>query len=249
MKNEDLLVTVITVCYNSERTIRRTIESVLNQTYQQIEYVIIDGKSSDNTLKIINEYTMNDKIKLISEPDQGIYQAMNKGIRNSQGALIGILNSDDWYEKETVSKIVDTYFENRVNDTIIYGTMRLYENNIERYSVYYNHQFLRKQMINHPTCFVSRTIYDKYGVFDETYKAGADYDFMLRIYEAEEQNKVTIFHGIHDVLVNFTLGGMSSTFVAAEEEDRVYYKHGLMNHKRYVRRRIVRRIKKLLHYY
>jgi len=106
------LISIITVCFNSENTIKDTIESVLNQTYKNIEYLIIDGKSSDETLNIIKSFEEkfnNSKItfKWISEADKGIYDAMNKGLKMANGELIGILNSDDWYELETVKIIVE----------------------------------------------------------------------------------------------------------------------------------------------
>ena len=102
-------VSIITVCYNSAATIRRTIESVLRQTYQNIEYIIVDGASKDETLSIIEEYrdALGQRLRLVSEPDQGIYDAMNKGIRMAEGTLIGILNSDDFYEPMAVEHIVN----------------------------------------------------------------------------------------------------------------------------------------------
>ena len=247
---EQILVTIVTVCYNSEETIQRTIESVLSQTYKNIEYIIIDGKSTDNTIKIVNNFIQKGQsIKLVSEKDSGIYQAMNKGIRLSSGEIIGILNSDDWYENDTVEKIMNIYQSNQNKNGIIYGAMRLYENSIESYTVYYNHQFLEKQMINHPTCFVAKSIYQKYGLFDESYRAAGDYDFMLRIFNAEKKEKISIFHGTHDVLANFSIGGMSSSFIAMKEQDIVFHEYGLMNNKRFYSRKIVRYIKRFLRYY
>ena len=104
-------VTIVTVCYNSESTIRKTIESVLRQTYTNIEYVVIDGNSQDKTLDIIREYQecFKGRMKLVSEPDEGIYDAMNKGIRLAEGELIGILNSDDHYEENAVEEIVKAW--------------------------------------------------------------------------------------------------------------------------------------------
>jgi len=101
---KDILVSIITPCLNSKKTIRKTIESVINQTYKNIEYIIVDGESTDGTIEIINEYRekYKDCIKFISEKDNGIYDAMNKGIKLCSGSLIGIINSDDYYETNAV---------------------------------------------------------------------------------------------------------------------------------------------------
>src|SRR5574344_2512884 len=106
------LITIITVCYNSEKTIERTIKSVVNQTYKNIEYIFIDGASSDKTLDIIKKYMKEYSfIKLISEKDNGIYDAMNKGISLSTGSIIGMINSDDYYELDAVESIVNNITE------------------------------------------------------------------------------------------------------------------------------------------
>ena len=108
---KDTRVTIITVCYNSEKTIRKTMESVLEQTYTNIEYIVIDGQSLDTTMQIVKEIAplFGEWIKIISEPDKGIYDAMNKGIKLAKGELIGIINSDDFYEKDAVEKIEEVY--------------------------------------------------------------------------------------------------------------------------------------------
>lgn len=119
-RSSEPLVSIITVVFNGEKYLEQTILSVLNQTYSNIEYIIIDGGSSDATLDIINKYT--DKIDYwVSEPDSGIYDAMNKGISLATGQLIGIINSDDWYELDAVEEIVRAYKD---GSTIIYGFMR-----------------------------------------------------------------------------------------------------------------------------
>ena len=106
----NIKVSVITVCLNSEKTIRRTIESVLSQTYNNIEYIIVDGLSTDSTVDIVNEYiSTGDSIIFSSEKDSGIYEAMNKGIAKSTGDIISIINSDDWLEKDAIYKVVNEY--------------------------------------------------------------------------------------------------------------------------------------------
>jgi len=207
---DEIKVSIITVCYNSELTIERTIKSVLNQTYKNIEYIIVDGKSSDNTVAIAEKYTdeFDGRMTIISEKDNGIYDAMNKGIKNSSGCIIGIINSDDYYEDNAVEIIVENYKNNISEKLAIYygGTAMVKDGTVSRVT-YSNHELLEKKMITHPSCFVTRAVYDEIGVFDLRYSCVADYDFMLR---AKRSGKVT-FIPVKSVVANFTLGGMSST--------------------------------------
>lgn len=207
------VVTVITVCYNSERTIGRTIESVLNQTYTDIEYVIIDGNSKDGTLDIIREYEgrSGGRMRVVSEPDDGIYDAMNKGLRLANGALIGILNSDDHYEKDAVENIVKAW--NGEPMQVVYGLLRLFKGGREDEVSLLSHEFLDERMIWHPSCFVTKDVYDEIGMFDVSYKYVADYDFMLRAYES---GKVT-FKPIYRVITNFSDGGACGTIAGYKE--------------------------------
>ena len=126
---ENIKVSIITVCYNSEKTIRRTIESVLNQTYDNIEYIIVDGASTDQTMDIVKEYEpkFSGRMRWISEPDEGIYFAMNKGIDMAAGELIGLLNSDDTYESNAVKSIRDALVSEPYQ--ILYGFARVYTKN------------------------------------------------------------------------------------------------------------------------
>lgn len=207
---EDIKVSIITVCYNSEKTIERTIKSVLDQTYKRIEYLIIDGASTDDTLIIIDKYkdTFGDRLKVVSEKDEGIYYAMNKGIGLATGELIGIINSDDWYEQDAVENIVKAYEENHNNPcTIYYGkTGMICDGKLLRIEQP-SHEELEEQMISHPSCFVTAKTYKEYGVFDTKYTSVADYDLMLRYIRS---NKVS-FIPVDKHIANFALGGMSST--------------------------------------
>ena len=121
---EDILVSIITVCYNSEKTIYQTMDSVLKQTYSNIEYIIIDGASTDGTLAIIKEFgqRFGARMRYVSEPDHGIYDAMNKGISMAGGDIIGIINSDDYYEPDAVEKVIGAY--SRGDCAVFYGEMR-----------------------------------------------------------------------------------------------------------------------------
>lgn len=225
----DKLVTVLTPCYNSAKTIEKTLQCIEAQTYQNIEYIIVDGGSTDGTLDIIDKYRdrLPQKMTVISEKDSGIYDAMNKGISHANGELIGIVNSDDWYEPDTVEQIVKAYQGNDYE--VVYGMQRTYLDGKEKATVIYHHDFLPQQMITHPTCFVTKKTYEKYGMFDLQYRSAADYDLMLRFWET----KKVVFTPVYRVLSNFQLGGMSSTQVGVQENAALRYRRGYLTKKQY----------------
>lgn len=206
MQEKNIKVSIITVCRNSENTIEKTITHVINQTYQNIEYIIIDGQSEDGTLGIIDNY--RDHIRyIISEKDNGVYDAMNKGLKLASGELIGITNSDDWYEFDTIEKIVDFYEKSNGEIDFLYGNI----------NVFYKEILLFKEeprpkaflcfmpAIPHPSVFIKGNIYKKYH-FDTHYKAGADYDLILKLYK-----KKYVFKNTHLTLSNYRLGGFSES--------------------------------------
>jgi len=178
-------ISIITVCFNSADTIRHTLESIKNQTYSNIEHIIIDGASTDKTLQIVQSFPHVSKI--ISEKDEGIYDAMNKGIQHASGDIIGILNSDDVYANNNVLNIVASLFETTHTDTV-YGDLQYVHpknaNKVLRHwksGKFHLNRFKYGWMPPHPTFFVKREVYNKAGVFDTTLKTAADYEFMLRI--------------------------------------------------------------------
>lgn len=226
---EDILVSVLTPCYNSIKTIKKTLECIENQTYQNIEYIMIDGGSTDGTLEVIEQHRskLPERFTLISEKDNGIYDAMNKGIGLAKGKLIGIVNSDDWYEDDTVEQVVKHYQGNLYE--VVYGMQRTFLNGKEKATFIYHHDFLPEQMITHPTCFVTKDTYEEFGVFDLSYRSAADYDLMLRFFES----KKVAFTPVMRVLSNFQLGGMSSSQVGVRENAKIRYKRGYMSKKKY----------------
>lgn len=226
---EKILVSVLTPCFNSVKTIEKTLECIEKQTYQNIEYIIIDGGSTDGTLELIEQRRsrLPRQFTLISEKDNGIYDAMNKGIGLAKGKLIGIVNSDDWYEEDTVEQIVKHYQGNQYE--VVYGMQRTYLNGKEKATFIYHHDFLPEQMITHPTCFVTKDAYKAFGVFDLKYRSAADYDLMLRFYESQR----VVFTPIYQVLSNFQLGGMSSSQVGVRENATIRYERGFMSQKKY----------------
>ena len=199
------LISIITVSYNAVKTIEETILSVLNQTYHNIEYIIIDGGSTDGTIDIIKKY--QDRISYwVSEPDKGIYDAMNKGIAKANGELIGIINSDDWYELDAVQNVVLEF--NNTRPAIYHGGLNIVKDDIVFYisKASIKIKRLKKGMvINHPATFVCKKIYDEIGVFSTSYKIASDYDFILRAFMKGYE-----FKSINKVLANFRIGGVST---------------------------------------
>ena len=225
------LVSIITPCYNSEKTIERTIQSVLSQTYQNIEYIIVDGASTDNTLNIVKKYEklFAGRMTVISEKDNGIYDAMNKGISLAKGELVGIINSDDHYELDAVENAVQNMEEDRYQ--VLYGLLRYTKQGEEVSVVLYNHNFLNQQMITHPTCFVTKKAYEDLGVYNCKYRSCADYELMLRWWK----DKRVRFKQIYKIISNFELGGMSSTDYAMKEGARLKREYGLISRFSYYR--------------
>lgn len=208
---------IITICFNSEKTIERTIQSVLAQTYANFEYLIIDGASQDRTLDIVKEYEskFDGRLRWISEPDKGIYNAMNKGIAMAKGEIVGIVNSDDWLERDALETIVRCQLDSENLQNAIYcGWINFHYLDGTIQTMKTDHKMLQSwakkyQMagIRHPAVFVPKSVYDKYGVFDERMKVIADVDLILRFY----------FSGVNflypeKVLSNMADGGVSNKY-------------------------------------
>ncbi len=223
-------VSIITPCLNSEKTIRDTIESVLNQTYRNIEYIIVDGGSTDNTVKIIKEYLpkFHGRMKYISEKDTGIYNAMNKGIKMSCGGLIGIINSDDFYQIDAVQNIVE--YMSDAKHQVIYGYLNVIPKKGKSRIAKESHETLPKTMIPHPSCFATRAVYRDYGLYSEHFKLASDYDFMLRLYACPN---IQFIH-VHKVIANFRLGGASDNASINFEVDFIRFKHGVLSVKAFI---------------
>lgn len=226
------LVSIITVSYNSEATIIDTIEGVLNQSYSNIEYIIVDGNSTDTTLSIIQSYESAFEkkgfiYKWISEPDKGIYDAYNKGVKLAQGDIIGIINSDDWYTPNAVEEVEKVF--NNSQFVIVSGEKRKVTFNKEHYGLYYNKKevgkYIHKVMpLNFPATFIHKSVYDKIGYYDTRYKLSADYDLIFRAYKA---NVSFLFTDI--VIVNMrnsgATGQLSSLWVTTEEDQHIRKKN------------------------
>lgn len=218
-------VSVITVTYNSAETVEDTIISVINQDYKNLEYIIVDGLSKDNTLQILDKY--KDKIsKVISEKDHGIYDAISKGIRAATGDIVVALNSDDMYVgNDVISKVVEVFKSTHAD--AVYGDL----NYVDRYDTskvvrkwksksYKKGLFLTGWMPPHPTFFVRKQCYDKYGTFNLSLKSAADYELMLRLIHVHE---IKVAY-LPKLLVNMRTGGQSNMSIKnrfrANREDR-----------------------------
>lgn len=215
-------VSIITPCLNSAGTIRDTMESVLNQTYAPMEYILVDGGSTDGTLEIIKKYEklFDGRLRYVSERDNGIYNAMNKGLRMSRGRLIGIINSDDFYETDAVEQAIRHM--STADCQVIYGYLRIIEKTGTVKYARVAHDSLPKKMIGHPTCFVTRETYKRFGMFLESLKVTSDYELMLRWYRS---NRVE-FHLIPIVMANFRAGGASYNIRTAMEHELSRLIHG-----------------------
>lgn len=204
-------ISIITVAYNASETIRDTIESVLAQSYPNIEHVIIDGGSSDGTVEIVESY--GDRVaKFVSELDQGMYDAMNKGIRLATGDLIAILNADDFYSNHNVVATVVDQFNQHCVDAV-FGDLvyvkRTDPTKIVRYysSAYFNpDRFAYGWMPAHPTFFVKRWAFDRYGFFKTDYKIAADYELLIRFLAIQRLP----YRYLPQVMVNMRTGGTST---------------------------------------
>lgn len=204
---------IVTVTYNSGKTLRDTIQSVLSQTYPFIEYIIVDGLSTDNTVAIIKEYEacFNGGMRWISEKDKGLYDAMNKGFRMATGDVIGIINSDDLLADPTaVEKVLAAFKEHPDADAVYADLFYVAQNDTNKVV---RHWISGKQRPfrygwhpAHPTFYVKREIYQKYGLFDLDFKFAADFELMLRLIEKEH---IKLFY-LPEPLVRMRLGGTTS---------------------------------------
>jgi glycosyltransferase involved in cell wall biosynthesis len=217
-------VSIITIAYNSAGTIEDTIKSVVAQDYSNIEYIIIDGGSADKTLSIVDKF--KDSITtIISEPDKGIYDAMNKGVQNATGDIVGILNSDDIYaNKKVVTHIVKAIGN---KDSIYADLVYVDRDNTDKITRYWKSGKYRKGIFKmgwmppHPTFFIRKSCYDQYGTYNLRLKSAADYELMLRMLH---KHNISVTY-LPEVITKMRVGGQSNVTLLnrlkANKEDRL----------------------------
>ncbi|MCX6757912.1 MAG: glycosyltransferase family 2 protein [Candidatus Nomurabacteria bacterium] len=204
-------ISIITTSLNSEKTIENTIKSVLSQNYSNIEYIVVDGGSTDKTLEIVKKYE-NKIIKIISEKDNGLYDAMNKGIKLATGDIISILNSDDFFNNDKVLSVIAESFKDEKIDAV-YGDISYFSDDISKVTRYWHvGEYSEKKLSNgwivpHPALFLRKVVYDKCSYFNIDFKIAADYEFILRL--------LKIYHikvkYIPIILVRMYNGGISAS--------------------------------------
>jgi|TARA_B100000315_G_C14571985_1_gene586057 glycosyltransferase involved in cell wall biosynthesis len=216
------LVSIITVVKNSAKELKRTIQTTLKQNYPNIEYIVLDGGSCDKSIDIIKQFD-NELDIWISEKDQGIYDAMNKGIILSHGSIVGFINAGDWYCKDALSVVVDEFISDH-RTQVVFGDVALCDRNLNGlYVATVDKRKFNDGWLPHPAVFAKKEVYDQFGYFDIKLRISADYDFMLRI------NGRTTKKHIKQPLVNMIIGGISTNqfFTKAKEDYFARKKNGI----------------------
>lgn len=243
MNYSNIKISIITTTFNSATTIEDTLNSVLKQTYHNIEYWVIDALSSDGTTDIIRRYQkmFNGRLHYISEPDKGLYDAMNKGLENATGDIVGILNSDDYFtENDVLEKIVETFSDYRID--AVYGDIHfIHATEPDKIVRYYSSSMFKTFWLRfgfmpaHPSFYVKTEIYRKYGTYSLDYKIASDYDLMVRFFY---KYKIKARY-IKKDFVTMRIGGMSTKNIAnrmlINKEDVVACrKYGLYTNKLFI---------------
>ncbi len=207
-------ISIITVSYNSQCTIKHTIDSFSSQTYKNKEYILIDGASKDWTLDIL-DFKKDEIDNFVSEPDSGIYDAMNKGIKAANGDIVGILNSDDFYHNQDVLSKVAKVFEDTDCDCLYGDLVFVNKVNARKIVRYWKSEKFKKNnltkgwMLPHPTFFVKKKIYQKYGLYNTNLKSAADYEMILRLLHKDN----IIVEYIPEILIKMRMGGESNASI------------------------------------
>jgi len=225
-------ISIITVSYNSENFIESCINSLINQSYKNIEYIAIDGLSTDSTLKIIKKYSKYASA-IISEPDEGIYDAMNKGIKIAKGEIIGFLHSDDLYtNNDVLSKVANVFRENPSLDACYADLMYVKQTDISRITRYWKSSkfilgsFSKGWSPPHPTFFVRRSVYERFGDFNLNYPIVSDVELMMRFLEI---NKIQTLYS-NEVWIKMRMGGLSNKNFKSILEQNLDVLRALRNH-------------------
>lgn len=225
-------VSIITTCYNRAATIRGAIESVLEQDYPCIEYIVVDGASNDQSLTIINEYK-NRIDTIISEPDKGMYEAINKGIRAATGDIVGLVHSDDFlFSPHTISEIIKAFEKQQADMIYGNGVFVNYDDTNLMIRNWISGNYNKERVKNgwlplHPTVYIKKAIMDKWGLYDESYKIAADSDLLVRyLYETD----LKVYY-LDKYIIKMRMGGLSTDSGKSKqkwgEDLRMYKCHGI----------------------
>ncbi len=219
------LVSVITVVFNGHESIEQTLRSVLEQSYDNVEYIVIDGGSTDGTTEIIKKYEQAIDY-WVSEPDSGISEAWNKGIKASTGDIIGIINGGDWYELNAAKNVAGLFLQNKTAG-VIHGIRRQWNESgtlvlgISKPATRVEKVTTLRLPVNHPTCFVRRQAYQTYGLFNTSYRVAMDYDFVSRLCK----QKVCFLY-LDAVIANMRTGGASCGLIGIREGREIFIRDG-----------------------
>lgn len=249
-------ISLITITYNSEKTLADTIQSVLNQTYTDIEYILVDGASKDNTVSIIKQYEplFEGRMKWISEPDKGLYDAMNKGIRMATGDIVGILNSDDFFTSSNIlQKVVDAFQQDRSIDAVYGDVHFVHPNNLNKCVRYYSSKIFKRDLMKmgfmpaHPSFYIRKECFDKYGSYRTDYKIAADFEFLLRvIYKAKIKTKYLPIDMVTMRTGGASTSGLESHKRIMKEHLRAFRENGIYTNKLLLSLRYIYKVKELL---
>lgn len=211
------MISIITATFNSAKTLKDTIQSVLRQTNKDFEYLIVDGGSTDETIDIVKSYEseFSGRLKWVSEKDKGIYDAMNKGIKMASGDVVGILNSDDYFTSDDILQTVADAFKRQEIDAI-YGDIHfIRDGNPQKCIRYYSSRMFRPFWLRfgfmpaHPSFYCKREVYERAGLYSLDYKIGADYEMMVRLFK---RHKIKGLY-VNKDFVTMRTGGASNTNV------------------------------------
>jgi glycosyltransferase involved in cell wall biosynthesis len=217
-----MTISLITVTYNSGNTLFSTLQSVLSQTHLDIEYIIVDGVSKDHTIDVLKEYEpkFNGRLRWISEPDKGLYDAMNKGIRMATGDVVGILNSDDFFTGKDVLAQVVRAFETDDRLAAVYGDVHfVHPDKLDKCVRYYSSKVFKRKLMRfgfmpaHPFFYLRRKYFGKFGCYKTDYRIAADFEFLLRVIY---KGNISIKYLPID-MVTMRMGGVSTSGVVSHK--------------------------------
>ena len=249
-------ISLITITYNSGNTLSTTLESVLHQTYSDIEYILVDGASKDNTVSIIKQYEplFEGRMKWISEPDKGLYDAMNKGIRMSTGDIVGILNSDDFFTSNDILQKNANTFQQDTQLDAVYGDVHfVYPGNLNKCVRYYSSKIFKRSLMKlgfmpaHPSFYIRRKCFEKYGLYKTDYKIAADFEFLLRvIYKEKIQTQYLPIDMVTMRTGGASTSGLESHKRIMKEHLRAFRENGIYTNAFLLSLRYVYKVKELL---